>query len=124
MNVNNNFENGEKELLDSIVTKLINKENLNNTGFIISNDIKLNDINYFDIDTCYISTINKKVVKEILIFYNLITEKTLEKPVVDVLEDKKIFNEGFISNIFLILFGLIVIITSIIVLVGVFKWLS
>ena len=57
----------------------------------------------------------------IMIFYKLVTEKTLEKPVVEIVEDKKIFNEGFVSNIFVILIGIAVIIFSIFYLVGVFK---
>jgi len=78
---NNNFNNGEKELLENIIKRIINKENIEEDGFSISKDIKLNDINYFDIEKCYVSTTTKEAIKDIMIFYNLVTEKTLERPV-------------------------------------------
>ena len=56
----------------------------------------------------------KKLIKDIMIFYKLVTKKTLEGPVVEIIEDKRIFNEGFIGNIFLVVIGLIVIILSIV----------
>ena len=56
-----------------------------------------------------------------MIFYKLVTKKTLERPVVDIVEDKKFFNEGFVGNIFLILLGIIVIVFTIIAIVGVFR---
>lgn len=118
---NSKFKNGEKELLDGIVKKIINKENLEKSGFVISNDIELSDINYFDIDKCYVSTIAKKHIKNIMIFYKLITKKTLERPVVEIVDDERFFSEGFLGNIFLILFGVGVIIFCISVVISVLK---
>lgn len=118
---NNAFDNGEKKLLDTLVKRIINKEDVSKDGFVISNDVSLSEINYFDIDACYVATVSKKVIKDIMIYYKLVTEKTLERPVVQIVEDKKFFNEGFVGNIFLIILGLIVIIFSIIAIVGVFK---
>ena len=57
-----------------------------------------------------------------MIFYKLVTEKTLERPVVQIVDDKRIFNEGFVGNIFLIILGLLVVVVGIVVVVGVFKW--
>ena len=42
-----------------------------------------------------------------------------EQPVVEVLDDKRKFNEGFVSNIALILFGVFIIGFSIYVIWGV-----
>ena len=118
---NHEFENGDKELLDRLVKRIINKDNIENDGFVISNDIVLGELNYFDVNKCYVATVSKKMIKDVMIFYKLVTEKTLEKPVAKVIEDKRIFNEGFAGNIFLILLGVVVIVFSIIVVVGVFR---
>ena len=118
---NNDFSNGEKRVLESLVKRIINMDDIALDGFVISNDIVLSDVNYFDVDECYVCTVSKKQIKEIMINYKLVTEKTLERPVVEVIEDKKIFNEGFASNIFVILFGIVVIIFCIVFMVGVFR---
>lgn len=117
---NNEFDNGEKEVLDGIVKKIINKEDIEKDGFHIINNIDLGDVNYFDIDKCYVATTSKKVIKEIMIYYKLVNDKILERPVVEVVEDKRLFNEGFVGNIFLIVFGIVVVIFSIVVILGVF----
>lgn len=118
---NNEFANGEKKLLETLVKRIINKEDVSSDGFVLSNDMSLSEINYFDIEECYVATVGKKLIKDIMIFYKLVTEKTLERPVVEIVEDKRIFNEGFVGNIFLIVLGIVVIIFSISVIVGVFK---
>jgi len=115
------FANGEKVLLDKIIKKVINKEDIEKDGFVISNKVSLSEVNYFDIDKCYVATVTKKIIKDIMIFYKLVTDKTLEGPVVEIVEDKRVFNEGFVVNIFLVVLGFIVIILSIVVVVGVFK---
>lgn len=118
---NNDFVNGEKDLLEGIVKRIINKDNIEEDGFVITNDFVLSEVNHFDINKCYVTTIDKKIIKDLMIFYKLVTEKTLEKPVVEIIEDKRKFNEGFVGNIFLILLGLLVIVFCVIVVVGVFK---
>ena len=115
------FDNGEKKLLENLVKRIVNKEDVLNDGFIVSNDIKLSEINQFDINECYVATVSKKLIKDIMIFYKLVTEKTLDRPVVEIIEDKRMFNEGFVGNIFLILMGLVVIGFIIFAIVGVFK---
>ena len=119
--LNNDFDNGEKNLLDTLVKRIINKEDISKDGFVISNDVSLSEFNYFDIEKCYVATISKVLIKEIMIFYKLVTEKTLEKPVVKIVEDKRLFNEGFVGNVFLVLLGIIVIIFSLYAIVGVFR---
>lgn len=118
---NNDFSNGEKEILESLVNRIVNKDDIASDGFVISNDISLSDINYFNVDKCYVATVDKKIIKDIMVFYKLVNKKTLERPIVEVVDDKRVFNEGFAGNIFLIILGLIVIIVSLIVVVGVFR---
>ena len=65
--------------------------------------------------------ISKKIIKDIMIYYKLVTKKTIERPFATIVEDERFFNEGYIGNIFLIVLGLIVVIFSIWVIVGVFK---
>lgn len=117
---NHEFENGEKEVLDSLIKKIINKEDIEKDGFKFNNSYKLGDINYFDMDKCYVSTIDKKVIKDIMIYYKLVTEKTFERPVVEVIEDKGWFNLGFVANMFFILFGIAVILFCIVMVVRFF----
>ena len=116
------FDNGEKAILDGIVKRIINKEDIVRDGFLISNDIVFNDTNYFDIEKCYVATISKKVIKEIMVHYKLVTKSIFERPVVEVVSDKRLFNEGFVGNLFLIVFGIVVIIFCISIVLGVFLW--
>ena len=118
---NNNFSNSEKEVLDNLIKRIINKDDINKDGFIISNTVELVDVNYFDVEKCYVATVSKSMVKDIMINYRLVNKKIFERPVVEVVEDKKVFNEGFIGNIFLIILGVAVIMFCGFVLVGVFR---
>jgi len=54
-----------------------------------------------------------------MIFYQLVSERVFNRPVVEVIESKKKFNEGFASNIALIIMGLVVVVFSVYVLIGV-----
>lgn len=113
------FENGEKEVLDRLVQRLLNKEskkNLEEAGFSIMKDISLNGICYFDIQKCYVSTVPKSLIKDCLIYYGLVSEKLFDQPVVEVVEDKRKFNEGLVGNIAFILFGIFLIIFCILVI--------
>ena len=118
---NNVFDNGEKNVLDGVIKRIINKEDIVSDGFKLSNDIKFEGTNDFRVDECYVSTISKKNIKDIMIFYKLVTKDMLNRPVVNVVSDKRFFNEGFLGNIFLIIFGVAVIIFCIVAIVGVFK---
>jgi hypothetical protein len=116
------FSNGEKEVLDGFIKRLLSRESrdiLEEDGFSIDSDISLDGNLFFDIDACYVTTISRKVLKEILIFYQLVRPELFEQPVVEVVADKRKFNEGFAVNIGIILFGLVVVIFSIVVIVEV-----
>ena len=67
---NHEFENGDKELLDRLVKRIINKDNIENDGFVISNDIVLGELNYFDVNKCYVATVSKKMIKEFALSLN------------------------------------------------------
>lgn len=120
--MNNNFENGEKEALEKVVQRFLNRESrsvLESDGFSIIDDISLDEINYFNIKECYVSTVSKKLIKDCLISYNLVNEKIFKQPVVEVIDDNRKFNEGFASNIVLIIFGIFILIFSIVGIFGV-----
>lgn len=116
------FENGGKEVLDKIVQRFLNRESkevLESDGFSILDDVTLDELHYFDIEKCYVSTVSKTLIKNCLIHYGLVNERLFEQPVVEVLDDKRKFNEGFASNVVLIIFGIFIVIFSGIVIYGV-----
>lgn len=120
--INNDFSNGEKEVLDNIVKRLLNKENKNlleGDGFTILKVMDMDSNLTFDIDKCYVSTVNRSLIKDCLIYYDLVNEKIFEQPVVEVVEDKRKFNEGFASSVVLIIFGIVILIFSCVVIYGV-----
>ena len=120
--IENDFDNGEKEVLDGIIKRILNKdskEELENDGFILIKDIDLDSNLVFDINKCYVSTVNRSLIKDCLIFYGLVSEKIFEQPIVEVKDDKRLFNEGGASSIVLIIFGVVVLIFSCIVIYGV-----
>ena len=118
----NDFTNGEKEVLDKIVQRILSRENvesLEKDGYRFIKNIELEGTNYFDIDLCYVTTIPKSLVKECLIHYNLVSENMLKGPIVEVREEKKKFNGGLVGNLFLVIFGIFIFIFSIIILYGI-----
>ena len=117
------FDNGEKEVLDGIVKRLLNKEGidiLENDGFSIMKDINMDSNLTFDMDKCYVATVDRKLIKDCLIYYGLVNEKMFNQPVVELVEDKRKFNEGFASSFILIGFGIFVLIFAGIVIYSVF----
>lgn len=109
------FSNGEKDVLDNVVKRMLNKEikeELESDGFNIIKDIEMDSNISFDIDNCYVSTVSRDLIKECLIYYNLVNESMFNRPVVEVVEEKSKFNEGFASNMVLIVFGVIIILFS------------
>ena len=117
MAIDSHFKNGEKDVLDDIVKRILNQENeevLNKDGFTLIKDVSLTDINSFDVDACYVSTVEEMVVKRCLSFYNIVTNGTLDSPVIEVKDDKRKLNQGAFLNIFFIIFGVIVVVLGII----------
>lgn len=115
------FSNGEKEVLDSVVKRILNKNSLDeleSDGFKFIKDIEMDSNISFDIDKCYVSTVSRDLIKECLIYYNLVNESMFNRPVIEVVEEKK-FNEGFASSMVLIVFGIIIVIFSCFVIYGV-----
>ena len=113
--------NGRVEVLDSVVNRILNKNSLKeleSDGFNIIKGIEMDSNISFDIDNCYVSTVSRDLIKECLIYYNLVNESMFNRPVVEVIEDKK-FNEGFASSIVLIVFGIVIILFSCFVIYGV-----
>ena len=109
------FSNGEKEVLDSVVKRILNKnsiEELESDGFSIIKDIEMDSNISFDIDKCYVSTVSRDLIKDCLIYYKLVNESMFNRPVVEVVEEKSKFNEGFASSMVLIVFGVVIILFS------------
>ena len=107
--IRSDFENGEKEILDKYIQRMISREPVvyfENDGVSFIKNIELVGVNYFDVSLCYVSTVPRVVLKELLIFYDLVNEDMLGGPVVEVYDDKRKFNEGFAYNILLIIFGI------------------
>lgn len=117
------FKNGEKEVMDSVVRRLLNhesKEKFEEDGFSILDDISLEGTQYYDINSCYVSSVPLIRIKEMMKYYSFIGENLFEQPILDVKEDKRIFNEGSFSNLVLILFGILVVVFCVFVLIKTF----
>lgn len=117
-----NFSNGEKEVLDGIVQRILSRENkeaLTNDGFSILKTVELDSNLIFEIEKCYVSTVARSLIKDCLIYYDLVNEKIFNQPVVEVFDDKRKFNEGFASSVVLIVFGIVILIFSCVVIYGV-----
>lgn len=117
-----NFANGEKEVLDGVIKRVLNKESidiLENDGFSIMKDIDMDSNLTFDMEKCYVATVDKKLIKDCLIYYGLVNEMMFNQPVIEVVEDKHKFNEGFVSSFILIGFGIFVLIFAFVVIYGV-----
>lgn len=120
--INNEFANGEKEVLDVLVKRILNKESedlLKSDGFTILKSVDMDSNLYFDIDNCYVSTVPKNLFKECLVFYGVKNKNYIDRPVVEVVEDNKKFNEGFVNNLVLIIFGVSILIFSLVVVYNV-----
>ena len=119
--IDSNFSNGEKEVLSKVVQRLISKENINainNDGFQILSNIEIEDSNSYDIDKCYVASVPVALVKDCIKYYNLVNESLLSSPEVKVRDDTQKFNEGFVGNVFLILFGVFVLVLSVCVIIS------
>lgn len=116
------FENGEKEAFDDIVSDIINQkpiESIKDKGFTFFKDFSLELGNSFDSEKCYVTTNTKKLIKDVMIFYKFISKDMFNGPVVSVAEDKKYFSEGSVSSGVLILLGIIVLVVVFWILFGV-----
>lgn len=116
------FRNGEKEVMEGILQRILNKESkdcLAKDGIQLFLDFELSGILYYDINLCYVSTVQVSFLKECMIYYELVDKRVLERPVVEVKEDHHFFNEGFVGNLFLIFFGICLIGFCIFVVYGV-----
>ena len=105
------FENGEKEALEKIIQRILSKESkesLKKDGIVLFR-VQLSEINYFDIQKCYVTTVLVSLIKECMIYYELLDEQVLKVPTVEVIESKRKFNEGFVSSLVLIIFGIVLI---------------
>lgn len=119
--ISNEFLNGEKTVLDGVVKRLLNKDskdNLIRDGYSFIDDVVMDSDLVFDIDKCYVSTVDRGLIKECLIYYGLVSEDILNRPVVEVREEKNKFSEGFIGSVVLIVMGVFILIFCLVVIFG------
>jgi len=119
--LDDDFVNGEKEVIEGIIKKLLSKISLlelEQDGFSLSKEIDLSEGLSFDSKKCYVTTVPRNLIKECMIEYQLVTESIFEVPLVEV-QEEKLLNKGFISNVILIVFGIVVIIFCLVVVGGV-----
>ena len=115
--IDSHFKNGEKEVMDNVVHRILNQEleeKLNQDGFTLIKDITLVDVNYFDVDASYVTTVSEAAVKRCLSFYKIVIKGTMDSPVINVVDDKKKLNSDALPNILFIVLGVIVVILGII----------
>ena len=120
--VSHDFSNGEKEIIDKVIQRIISREDihlLEKDGYSIFSDISLDATTYFNVDTCYVATVSVKLVKDCLIFYHLVSQDILDSPNVLVVDDTKKFNEGFVGNVFVILFGVFILVFSVCIIISI-----
>ncbi len=121
--ISHNFDNGEKEVLDKIIQRILSKESLlslEKDGYTFKKNVELDGVNYFDVRACYVATVSIDLIKSCLVYYDLIDESFFKQPVVDIIEDNKKFNSGFIGNVFIILFGIFILIFGVSVIISTF----
>ena len=122
--ISNDFSNGEKEVLDGVAQRIINRESeeqLEGSGFSIIRNVEMDTNLFFEIDKCYVCTILRSSIKNCLIHYGLVNKSMFSSPVVEVIDDEKKFNEGFISSIALIVICISITVFAFIVIYGILK---
>lgn len=120
--ISHSFDNGEKEILYKFIQRIINKEDIsliNKDGYSIVREVALDEVNSFDVEACYVASVSKEKIKDIVKYYDLVNEGMFNSPVVDVVEEKR-FSGGFITNVFAIVFSVVVFIVCSIMLFQIF----
>ena len=120
--IQHNFDNGEKEVLEKVVQRIISKEayaSLEKDGYSFIRDVNLVGVCCFDVHLCYVATVSVKLVKECMMEYGLVSEDIFKSPVVELKEDR-VLNKGFVGNVFFIIVGVLVIIFSVVMVISIF----
>ena len=120
--ISHDFLNGEKDVLERVVQRIISRESISSLekdGFRIIRDVELGNINYFDVQKCYVSTVLISLVKDFLEYYEINRDDVFKSPIVDVIDDKKKFNQGFVGNIVVIMFGVFIFLFCISIVLGI-----
>lgn len=119
--LNDDFSGGEKEVLDKVIAKVIAKkkrEVLEEESILIYPDVKLSQINKFDINKCYVTTLNRDVIRDCMFYYGFLFNKSKGKVILRNIKTRE--NQGFISNMVLIIFAIFAIIFCVGLLIEVF----
>ena len=115
--MDNNFSGGEKEALDDVIASILNKDSISSLeekGITFVKDISLSDINKFSVTKCYVTTFRKSLLNECMTNYNLVREKKK----ISVVKEKNVsyFSKNNFPIVLLILFGIAIVVVSIIVI--------
>lgn len=121
--MDNNFFSGEKEAIDNVVASILNKDSidiLKEKGIFFVNDISFTDINRFSVSNCYVTTFNKILFDECMLFYDFKIDNNKSNVVV---REKEVsyLSENNRPYVYLIILGIFVIIISIVVVVNFIK---
>ena len=95
--------------MDGIVATIFNKYSmdiLSSKGIGIISNVKLSGINKFSISSCYVTTIKREFVKDMMVSYGLLE---LHDPVVVSEKDTSWFSKGNISSSFFVVMGIIIL---------------
>ena len=116
--IDNNFSVDERDALDDVVLSILNKDpvdKLREKGISFVRDVYLYDINRFSVTKCYVTTYKKSLINDCISNYNLFVNK--KKTAVVVREkDVSYFSKSNRPTIYLILFGLLVLIVGIVLI--------
>lgn len=118
--MSNNFLGGEKDALDKAINSILNKDSpklLEEIGLEFTS-IELIGINKFNKDMCYVSTNKRNLIKDCMLNYNLISNIN-QTPIIKTRKEK-IITKDKLPTIFIIIFGILIIITSLTIIFTVY----
>ena len=120
--MDNNFSGGEKEALEDVVKSIISKDNidvLKSKGIALNKDIDLVKINKFSVMNCYVTTVRRSLVREIMSNYGLF-DSSKKKTVVKE-RDVSYFSKNNFPVLLLIILGVVVVVIFFLIILNFFK---
>ena len=120
--IQHDFDNGEKEILDRLVQRIISRESVDSLvsdGYSLIQNVELVGVSCFDVHLCYVATVPIHLIHECLNEYGLVHSDNVNGAVAEIVPDRRVFSHGFVGNLFLIAFGILVLIFSVSTIIGV-----
>ena len=119
--ISNDFLGGEKEVLDLVVKRILSKDSISSLlddGIEIIKDIDLVSVNKFSVSLCYVTTFSRDLIKDVMTNYGLL-DINYVRPVVRE-KDVSGFSQGSVSSVFLVGFGVFIIVFCIGILIEIY----